>query len=188
MRDNEDVADLRKALEGLFDALLTLRAEMDQRDQRMSVNFDQKMTLVQNQIAQTERKLEAVADGAGAKIERHARDAVMPVAAEYGRSIQALSGKLRGIEKLVWLWGGAALVVLALVVAGLWWTLTGYKRDLDTAKTEYARYENANAVLQAYSASDAFVCDGRLCVNVDPKAVRQGDKGPYRQARMRAQQ
>jgi hypothetical protein len=188
MRDNEDVADLRKALEGLFDALLTLRAEMDHRDRRMSADFGQKMASVQNQIAQTERKLESIADGAGAKIERHARDAVMPVAAEYGRSIEALSGKLHGIEKLVWVWGGAAFAVLALVVAGLWWTLTGYKRDLDTAKTEYARYEKANAVLQAYSASDAFVCDGRLCVNVDPKGVRQGDKGQYRQARMRAQQ
>lgn len=184
---NKDQDDTRQALERLFDALLTLRAEVDQRDRLMRSNFDQKMAAVQNQLTQTERKLEAIADGAGAKIERHAREAVMPVAAEYGRSIESFSGKLRRIEKTVWVWGGAAATVLVLAIAGLWWTLTGYKRDLDEAKEQYTRFEQANAVLRAYTASDAIVCGDLLCVNTNPNGQRQGDKRQYRQALPRSQ-
>lgn len=73
---DKDQDDIRQSLERLFDALLTLRAEVDQRDRGMRSNFDQKMAAVQSQLTQTERKLEAIADGAGAKIERHAREAV----------------------------------------------------------------------------------------------------------------
>jgi len=187
MQDHKDEADTRQMLERLFDALLTLRAEVDQRDRHMRTNFDQKMNAVQNQLTQTERKLEAIADDAGAKIERHARDAVMPVAAEYGRSIDSFSIKLRRIERTAWLWGGGAAALLALVVAGLWWTLTGYKRDLDAAKAQYIRFEQANTVLQAYTASDAIVCGGFLCVNTDANGKRQGIKRQYRQALPRPQ-
>ncbi len=184
---DKDQDDIRQALEGLFDALLTLRAEVDQRDRGMRSNFDKKMAAVQNQLTQTERKLEAIADGAGTKIERHAREAVLPVAAEYGRSIESFSGKLGRIEKTVWIWGGAAAAILALTLAGLWWTLTGYKRDLDAAKEQYTRFEHANAILQAYTASDAIICGDLICVNTDPNGKRQGDKRQYRQALPREQ-
>lgn len=186
MQDNGS-DDIRQALERLFDALLTLSAEVDQRDKLMRSNFDQKMTEVQNQLTQTERKLEAIADGAGAKIERHAREAVMPVAVEYGRSVESFSGKLRRIEKTVWIWGGAAAAALVLAIAGLWWTLTGYKRDLDAAKEQYTRFEQANTILQAYTTSDAIVCGDLICINADPNDQRHGDKRQYRQALPRSQ-
>lgn len=63
-----------------------------------------------------------------------------------------------------------------------------YHRELAAIKDELQRYENAVPVVQAFYASDAVLCGGRVCTNVDPNAPRQGDKRHYSQAKPRPQQ
>ncbi|QBG86809.1 hypothetical protein EYC54_02325 [Xanthomonas oryzae] len=86
------------------------------------------------------------------------------------------------------MWFAAAAAILLLVLFVGWAVLGYFRRELSTVKKELQRYENAMRVLQAYSASDAVICDGRVCVNVDPNGQRTGDKHQYRQAKPRPQQ
>ncbi len=92
---------------------------------------------------------------------------------------------LTGPSKTVWMWFAAAAAILLLVLFVGWAMLGYFRRELSTVKEELQRYENAMRVLQAYSASDAVICDGCVCVNVDPNGQRTGDKHQYRQAKPR---
>ena len=86
---------------------------------------------------------------------------------------------------MVWLWFGAAASLLFLTLLVAWLLLGYYRRALAAAKNELQRYENAVPIVQAFYASDAVICDGRICTNVDPNAQRVGDKKQYKQARAR---
>lgn len=112
-------------------------------------------------------------------------DAVAPTAAQYNRAVQTASSQLQGTGRLVWLWFGTAAGVLALVLLAAWAVLGYYRREATQARDTLQRYENALSVLQAYQASDATVCNGRLCVAVDRNAPPLDEKGRYRQASAR---
>lgn len=86
------------------------------------------------------------------------------------------------------MWFVAAGGILLLVLLTGWAVLGYYRRELVEVQAEYQRYENAAKIAQAFYASDAAVCAGRLCVNVDTNARRQGDKRQYRPAEPRQPQ
>jgi hypothetical protein len=78
------------------------------------------------------------------------------------------------------------LAILALLFFAVSWGVLGYFRhQLAAAQEEYQRYDNAAAIAQAFYASDAMICGGRICANEDPSGQRAGDKRQYRQARPR---
>lgn len=168
-------------------ALMMLRSEIAQREARMSASFNEQVQSLRQEVNQFRRDISGIVDGAGTQIAKDAKDAVSPVAAEYGRAVSATSAHLQGASKTVWLWFGAASSVLLLVLLVGWVVLGYYRRELATAKEELQRYENAVPVVQAFVASDAIVCDSRICVNVDPNGRAQGDKKQYRQAKPRPQ-
>ncbi|WP_223214392.1 hypothetical protein ACCQ13_01970 [Xanthomonas sp. NCPPB 1638] len=169
-------------------AILMLRSEMAQREARMSASFSQQIQSLQQQVGQFRQEVKSIVSAASTQIATEAKDAVSPVAKEYDRAVSATSAHLQGASKTVWMWFAAAAAILLLVLV-VGWTVLGYFRhELSTAREELQRYENAIPVLQAYSASDAVICDGRVCVNVDPNGQRTGDKRQYRQAKPRPQQ
>jgi hypothetical protein len=126
--------------------------------------------------------------GASAQIAEEARQALAPVAAHYNRAVSSASTQLKSASKTVWLWfaSGAAVLLLCMVVG--WMVLSFYRRELADAKEQLQNYKDALPTLQAFDASDAAVCGGRLCVNADPNGPRFGDKRQYHQARPRPQQ
>nr|WP_245979226.1 hypothetical protein [Lysobacter pythonis] len=73
-----------------------------------------------------------------------------------------------------------------MVLLTSWAVLGHYRRELAVTQAELRRHENAIPVLQAFQASDAVICGGRLCVN--PDVQRMGDKRQYRQAKPRPAQ
>lgn len=83
-------------------------------------------------------------------------------------------------------WFGAAGSILLLVLLVGWVVPGDYRRELAAAKEALQRYAHAIPALQAYYASDAFICGGRVCVNVDPDGQRAGDRQQYRQTKPRA--
>jgi len=169
-------------------AILMLRSEMTQREARMSASFDQHMQSLQQRVDEFRLEVAGIVKGASAQIATEAKDAVSPVASEYGRAVSATSAHLQAASKTVWMWfattAGALLLVLLVgaVVLGY------YRRELATVKDELERYENAIPVLEAYYASDAVICGDRVCANVDLKGQRIGDKHQYLQARSRTRQ
>lgn len=109
------------------------------------------------------------------------------MAAEYDRAVKTTSAHLQKASKTVWMWFAAGGAILLLVLIVGWAVLGYYRRELAAIKEELQRYENAVLVVQAFYASDAVLCGGRVCTKVDPNALRQGDERQYRQAKPRPQ-
>ncbi|WP_241148174.1 hypothetical protein [Xanthomonas axonopodis] len=145
------------------------------------------MQALHGEVAQAHRRVDDSVGRASSQIAKEAKEAVAPVVAQYDRDVSATSAQLQKANKTVWMWFAAAAAILLLVLIVGWAVLGYYRRELSTVKEELQRYENAIPVLQAYSASDAFICGGRVCANIDPNGQRTGDKRQYRQARPRPQ-
>ncbi|WP_236621765.1 hypothetical protein [Luteimonas huabeiensis] len=164
---------------------MMLRSEMTQREARMSASFNEQVQSLRQEVSQFRRDIAGIVGGASTRIAEEAKDAVSPVAAEYGRAVSATSAHLQGASKTVWLWFGAAGSILLMVLLIGWAVLGYYRRELAAAKAELQRYEDAVPIVQAFVASDAILCDGRLCIAVDPDARPQGEARQYRQAKPR---
>lgn len=192
MYSNDDVISLRAALQDAIQAvqqaakgMLALRTEMGQREQAIRGLFNQELQSLRNTVTESRREVSGIVSGAKDQIAEEAKRAVAPVAAEYGRAVSATSAHLRGASKTVWLWFAAGGGILLLVLLVGWALLGYYRRELTAAKDELRRYENAVPVVRAFVASDAIICGDRICVNIDPKGQKQGDKRQYRQAKPR---
>lgn len=168
-------------------ALMLLRAEMVQRETRMSAAITEQVHSLRQEVGQFRRDIAALVEGAVSRIADDARDAVFPVTAQYSQAISATSARLHGAGRVVWIWFGAAMVILMLVLFVAWTVLGYYRRELTTTKEEPQRYEDAVPVVQAFYASDAMIFGGVICTNVDPGRSRTGEKGQYRAARQRSQ-
>ncbi|MCF7221614.1 hypothetical protein [Marilutibacter chinensis] len=180
MSGNEQMKEVTRLLSALV-------AKFEQREARMQAAIDQKLQTLQNEVAQVDQRVNGIVSGARTRITEEAKAAFAPMADEYNRAVSTTSLQLRGASKTVWTWysGIAVLAILILVVG--WAVLGYYRRELAATKEELQRYENAVPVVQAFVASDAIVCDGRICINADPNGRPQGDKRQYRQARPRPQ-
>jgi hypothetical protein len=173
------------ALENGARALLILQNSMEQRELQLRSSIDQHLRSLRDELKQMQQRVDHVMGAAGEKIAQEAKHAVAPASAEYGRAVAAVTSRLQGVNKMVWGWFGAAgAVVLVSLVTG-WVVLGYYRRELASLKEELRRYESAVPVVQAFYASDAVMCGGRICVNVDAKGQRLGDKRQYRQAKPR---
>lgn len=188
MSSEQELPALLASLQNTLRLQSALMAKFEQREARMQAAFDQRMQALQSEVAQIHRRVDGIVSGASTQIAKEAKEAVSPVAAEYDRAVSTTSAHLQGASKTVWLWFGAAGAILLLVLLVGWAVLGYYRRELSTVKEELQRYENAIPVLQAYYASDAVICGGRVCANVDPNGQRAGDKREYRQAKPRPQQ
>ena len=151
----------------------------------MSAAIGEQVQALRQEVGQFRRDVAAIVDGAGARIAEDAREAVSPVVAEHSRAVSRASTQLRSAGKLAWIWLGPAAGILVLVLVVGWMVVGYYGRELAATKEELQRYEDAVPVVQAFYASDAIVCGGVICTNVDPSGARAGDKGQYRAARKR---
>lgn len=168
-------------------ALLLLRAEMGQREARMSAVLEEQARMLQHAAERFRSDIAGLVGQAGAEMAQEAKRAVAPVASQYERTVSATTARLEAANKTVWLWFGAIGAVLLLVLVVGWTVLGYYRRELGATKAELGRYENAVPVVQAFYASDAILCDGRICANVGSDSQRFGDERQYRQAKPRPQ-
>lgn len=166
-------------------ALMVLRAEMVQREARMSAAINEQVQALRREVGQFRRDVAGIVDGASANIAHGARDAVSPAAAEYGRVAASASAQMRRTGRMMSMWLATAGTVLMLAMFVAWTVLGYYRRELASMKEELQRYEDAVPVVQAFYASDAVICGGVICAHADPAGARAGEKGQYRAARPR---
>jgi len=186
--DDDELASAQTTLTEAAKAVLMMIAKMDQRETRMHETIGKELLALRNEVTQVRGEIAVIVRGASAQIADEAKRAVAPVAAEYDRAVNATSTQLRSASKSVWLWFASGALILLLTLAVGWMVLGYYRYELAKTKEELQRYENAVPVLQAFYASDATVCDGRVCVNADPNSQRFGDKHQYHQAKPRPSQ
>jgi len=170
-----------------INALMVLRAEMAQREARMSAAITEQVQSLRQEVGQFRRDVAAIVEGAGTRIAQDAREAVLSATAEYGHAVSFTAAQLRGTGRVVWMWFAAAGAILLLVLFVAWTVLGYHRRELADIREELQRYEDAVPVVQAFYASDAVICGGVVCTNADPEGARAGDKGQYRAARQRPQ-
>lgn len=171
--------------ENAIKALMMLRAEMVQRESRMSATIAEQVQSLRQEVGQFRRDVAGLVEGAGTRIAQDAREAVSPVTTEYRHAVSAASAQFRSVGRVVRMWLAAAGASLLLVLFVAWTVLGYYRRELAATKEELKRYEDAVPVVQAFYASDAVICGGVICANADPSGSRAGDKGQYRAARKR---
>jgi len=187
MSNEQELPALLASLQNTLKLQAALMAKFEQREVRMQAAFDQRMQTLQGEVGQLQHRVDGIVAGAGSQIAKEARQAVAPVATQYHRDVSATSAQLQQANKTVWIWFGAAGTILLLVLLVGWALLGYYRRELAAAKDELQRYENAIPIVQAFYASDAVICGGRICSNDDPKGQRAGDQRQYRQAEPRPQ-
>lgn len=185
MSSEQELQTLLSSLQNTLKLQSALMAKFEQREIHMQTSFDQRMRALQSEVTQVHGRVDSIVGGASSRIAREAKEALAPVVARHDRDVSATSVQLQRANRTVWMWFCAAGAILLLVLLVGWAVLGYYRRELAATQDELGRYENAIPVLQAYSASDAAICGDRICVNVDPNARRQGNKGQYRQARPR---
>lgn len=185
MYSEQELPALLASLHDTIKLQSALMAKFEQREARMQATFDQRMQALQSETEQVHRRVDGIVGAASSQITVEAREAVASVAARYGRDVSATSLQLQKANKTVGMWFAAAAVILLLVLFVAWTVLGYYRRELADVREELQRYEDAVPVVQAFYASDAIVCGGVICTNVDPSGARAGDKGQYRAARKR---
>ena len=181
----QDPAAVLAALQNSLRLQAAMLSRFEQRETRMQATFDQCVQSLQADMEALNRKVEAIVGGASARIASDAKDAVAPVTAQYGRDLAAAATVLRRTGATLWMWSIAAGGLLALVLIVGWAVLGYYRGELASSKEALQRYDDALPVLQAYYASDAVICDGRVCINPEAGTPRGGGDKPYRRAKAR---
>lgn len=184
--DHEGLESAQADLRGAAKALMLLHSEMAQRETRLSASFNQQAQSLRQEVLQFRSDIAGIAGGASTQIAKEAKNAASLAAAQYDRDVSAFSAQLHRANKMAWMWSGAAGAILLLVLFVGWVVLGYYRRELSAAKAELQRYEDAIPVVRAFHASDARLCEERICINVDPNGRRLGDQRQYRQAKPRA--
>ena len=185
--DDDELSTARAALPEAARAVLMMLAKTDQRDTQMRETFGKELQTLRNEVTQVRGEIATIVRNASTQIAADAKQAVSPVAAEYNRAVSATSAQLHHAGKTVWLWFASGVVMLLLALLVGWAVLGYYRHELADSKAQLQDYKDAMPVLQAFAASDATLCDGRLCVNTD-EGSRFGDKRQYRQAKPRPRQ
>jgi hypothetical protein len=160
---HSDTEEVLVSLQNSIRLQAALTAKLEQRDRQMADRFHQQMQTLHEQV----------------------QLALVPAAIKYDRAIESACGRLQAAQRILsmtFALAGSALLLFLLVG----WLLLGYyRRELDTVQSELQHHEQAIPILQAYAASDAVLCDGYLCVNIDPAAPARGEKRRYRPAKPR---
>lgn len=187
MSNEPGISTALDALQGALKLQTQLAAKQEQREQRMQAAFEQRMQTLSSTVADATRHIEGVVSAAGTTIAADAKAAFVPVAQQYDRDVSATSAQLRQASRTVWMWFGAAGSILLLVLIVGWLVVGYYRSELAAAQEALSRHQEALPVLNAYIASDATLCEGRLCVNTESSTLRAGDGRRYRPVKPRPQ-
>ena len=180
-----ELSSLLTTLQNNLKLLSALTAQFEQRESRMQSAFDKSMATLRNEVTELHRRIDHIVSTANTRITEEARDAMAPATAKYGETVSTVSKQLHNVSKTVWAWYGGLAILAVLFLAISWGVLGYFRHELALAKEGYQRYDNAATIVQAFYASDAVICGGRICSNEDPNGQHAGDKLQYRQAKLR---
>lgn len=171
--------------EELLQALALMLARLEQRETQLHTSLEHKSQSAHRELQQLQQRLAGMVGSAQAAITEQASAAMLPIASEYLRQTTAVTAHLRRAGHIVRGWY-IGLMGLAVLLGVLLWAVLGYyRRELDAARQELARHDNALPVLQAFQASDASLCDGHLCIRAETTPRRYGQDQQYIRAKAR---
>jgi len=185
MSDDHSVRDTLSSLHSSLKLQAALIAKIEQREAHIQASFDQQMASLHKGAGLADQRINEIVRSATIRIGEEANNVLAPLASQYSRDVSTMSIQLRRAHRIAWSWTCAAGSLSLLLAFAGWASVSHYRREIATARGELNRYDAAIPVLQAYYASDATLCGDRICVHIDPKGLRQGGRGEYRQAKPR---
>ncbi|CBA16291.1 hypothetical protein [Xanthomonas albilineans] len=157
-------------------------ARCDMIEHRLGALAEQVPSQVQEQMARwlqsASGQLESVTRAGLEPPLAEARDRVQGITTAADQTVRALQLTRRDMTSIVrWVWIGGGVSLLCALVA-----LVGtYKMLYGDYATRYDTLRAQLNYMEAINRSDIVPCgDGRLCVNIDEKAPKVGDKKQYR--------
>ncbi len=180
-----DVQELQTLLASLHNSLKlqsALLAKFEQREASMQSMVGQSVQTLKDDVSTLGNQVRSIVDGAAARIADDAKKTLSPIATGFGHDV---STRLHAVRRTLSIWSAVGGAILVLTFLCSWMALGHYRQELAVVREELRRHEDAIPVLQAYAASDATLCDGLICVNINTESRRLGDRRQYRQARPR---
>lgn len=191
MEDFRAVADAGAALRESVNTnseiaklLLAMRTDMTVHAEKTRAAIQRDADALRASAAEFREQIGRMTGQAISRVAEEARQAISPEVLAHGRAVTAMTAQVERASRAARAWTIASIATLGLTVVAAFMVVGYSNRQLTDLKGELHRYEDAVPVLQAFYASDARVCDGRICVNVDPEGARLGDQKQYVPARL----
>jgi hypothetical protein len=182
MHNGQDLQTLLSSLHNSLKLQAALLAKLEQHEASIQSVVNQNMQVLLERVGYLGDRVKSIADGAATKIVDDAKKTLSPIATDFGRDVSARLHAVRRTFSILCTAAGAS-VMLTLLCG--WLVLGYYRQELATVREDLRRHNDAIPVLEAYAASDATLCGGRICVNIDTESLRLGDGRQYRRARPR---
>lgn len=181
MHNEKELHTLIGSLHSSLKLQAALMAKFEQSEASMQTKVNGHLQAMHDGISRISQQTRTIVDDTSSRIADDTAKTFSPIATRFGHE---LSLSLHSMRKLLSIWCMVAGAILLLSMLFGWMTLGHYRQELAAARVELQRHENAIPILEAYAASDATLCDGRICVNIDERQ-RLGHKPQYRQAKPR---
>lgn len=175
-------AELRRSIEsntGIAKLLLALRTEISEHAEKIRGALQQDAEAMRESGHRFRQDVAHITGQAAERIAREAEDALGPQLREHAQALTSLRAQVEAMGRTARIWTFASMATLGLTVVVALLVLGYARRELAAARAEVQRYDDAIAVLRAFYASDALICGDRMCVNVDTRGPRSGDRKQY---------
>lgn len=182
MYDEQELRSLIASLHNSLKLQAAMMAKFEQSEASMQAKVNQHMRALQDALSYSSSHAKTIVENASTIIFDDAMKTLAPIATGFGHDVSA---RLQTVHRALSIWCGVAVATLLLVLLSGWMTLAHYRQELVAVRGQLQRHEDAIPVLQAYAASDAILCGGVICVNIDTESQRLGDRRQYRPARPR---
>ena len=175
-------AELRRSIESnteIAKLLLALRTEISDHAEKVRGALRQDVEAMKESAHRLGEDVAHITGQAAERIARDAEDVLRPQLREHAQALASLRAQVEAMGKTARTWTFASMATLGLTVMVALLVLGHARRELAAARAEVQRYDDAIPVLRAFYASDALICGDRMCVNVDTRGPRSGDRKQY---------
>ena len=169
-----------KKLDEAIKVLVMLRADVIEHGRKIEYRINEQQRALTEESDCFRQQVGDIVDNAGESIRKEAEQSMASASAGYRQAVDELNLGVGRCNKIIKSWYIGVGAVLAIVAVVLFALVRYTVSDLADKRAELQNYERAIEVAQAFANSDAYICEGRICINAG-KNVGNG----YRQAKSR---
>lgn len=169
-----------KKFDEAIKVLVMLRADVIEHGRKIDDRINKQQRALSEESDQLRRQVGNIVDNAGKTIRQETVQSLDSASEGYRRAVDELNREVGKFNKIIKSWYIGIGVVLAISAIVLFAVARYTVADLADKRAELENYERAIEVAKAFAESDAYICEGRICIN----AGKNFGNG-YRQAKLR---
>ncbi len=169
-----------KKFDEAIKVLVMLRADVIEHGRKIDDRINEQQRALSEESERFRRQVGNIVDNAGKTIRQETVQSLDSASEGYRRAVDELNREVGKFNKIIKSWYIGIGVVLAIAAIILFVVVRYTVVDLADRREELESYEHAIETAKAFAESDAYICEGRICINAG-KNVGNG----YRQAKPR---